>query len=171
MVQVELWRAAMLVFDYLNEERVVVNSLTSGHGNDHKTNQVWTRATFGQEGGREDGSVQWCSMAVCCLLVVVVVVRGGGGGGGGGEQITLVQNALMPTEKQLLDLVNAIITQVGEYCWCWCYMLVLRVGALVLVLRAGVVGVGAACCVLVLHAGAACWCCWCCCSMVVRMLK
>jgi hypothetical protein len=35
----ELWSAALQVFDYLSEERIVVNSLMSGP-NDHKSEQV-----------------------------------------------------------------------------------------------------------------------------------
>jgi hypothetical protein len=35
-----LWQSAMLVFDYLNEERVVVNTLLSGGNNEHKASQV-----------------------------------------------------------------------------------------------------------------------------------
>ena len=65
--QVALWRSAMTVFDYINEERVVINSLTASTDNSHKF-----------------------------------------------EQITLVQTALFPAEKQLLDLVNAIITQINQ---------------------------------------------------------
>jgi hypothetical protein len=57
----------MPVFDYINEERVVVNSLTSSNENQHKF-----------------------------------------------DQITKVQIALLPAEKQLLDLVNAILTQINQ---------------------------------------------------------
>ncbi len=39
-LQTELWGAALQVFDYLNEERVVINSLNVGQSNAHKTEQV-----------------------------------------------------------------------------------------------------------------------------------
>jgi hypothetical protein len=118
-LQTELWGAALHVFDYLSEERVVINSLNVGQSNAHKTEQVrmcslslpaipcflcspvWPDATRSplvcfQRSSRSLPLALPCSAPLCA----------------DSAQTATVQVALLSAEKQLLDLVNAILSQV-----------------------------------------------------------